>query len=457
MKNTLCHAGPALAAFALMLSIAPSVATAQDHLTEAAREELRQRALQILEATSLRYRELETYRDVTEVHYDVVRKGDQTDAEAADEYDSERMSLSISNPDRIAFQSEEMELYADGTSAWLVVNMFGQYLQVDAPDLLMDLPNVLDARMMMGVMQHPALASMFGDHAQFSDLAPDLVSVGRIDFELAEGRQYQLIEGTLSYESGFSGDANVSVRYEISTDTNLIERVEYDFTEFYNSMRESMLEMMGDDAGDFAAEVPEYERFVMRSRVINIQINQILDDDIFSFTPDEALERVDSFDFGGGWDDSEQMALIDEPAPLFSERTLDGATLSLEDLRGKVVLLDFWAMWCMPCVQALPHFQTIHEHFDGQDVVVLGVNRDPHDSEDRLGKFLEDRNVTFRQILDFDGDVAGRYHVTGIPCSVLIDADGVIRGINVGFAPGKERELIAQIEAMLEENANDAE
>ncbi|TVQ57658.1 MAG: hypothetical protein EA377_00745, partial [Phycisphaerales bacterium] len=274
MRSTFCHSALALTAFAFMLSLGTGAAMAQDHLTEEAREELRERALRTLEATSLRYRELETYRDVTEIHYDVVLKDNQAEAEAAEEYESERMSLSISNPDRIAFQSEGMALYADGTSAWLVLDMFGQYMQVDAPDLVIDLPNVLDARMMMGMMQHPALESKFRDHAQFAGLAPDLVSVSRIDFELADGRQYQLIEGTLNYESGFSGNVNVNVRYEISTDTNLIERVEYDFTEFYNSMRKSMLEMMGDDAGEFAAEVPEYERFVMRSRVMNIQINQ---------------------------------------------------------------------------------------------------------------------------------------------------------------------------------------
>ncbi len=430
-------------------------ALAQEHLTEEAREDLREQAVRILEATAMRYREIETYRDRVEIQYDITTKGDAPSPFADEEAGTERLDLSIINPNQIAFTGEGIELYSDGTNTWLAIEWFGQYMKTTAPDTYMDLPDTVEPMMLAAMLNHPALSLIFGSHEAFADFAPELTSVERIDFELAEGRQYRLIEGTMHYSMGMGDPLPVKVRFELSTDTDLLERAEYDMTELYNTMRENMLAMMGDDAGEMGMELPEYERFVMRANVLDMQINQILDAEAFSYDPPAGMELVDSFDFGGGWDDSQQMELVGDEAPAFSERTLEGDTLALEDLRGKVVLLDFWAMWCMPCVQALPHFQTIHEHFDGQDVIVLGVNRDPHDSEDRMKKFLEEREITFGHVLDFDGEVAAKYHVSGIPCSVLIDANGVIRDIGVGFAPGKEKELIARIEALLEEPSDD--
>lgn len=133
-------------------------------------------------------------------------------------------------------------------------------------------------------------------------------------------------------------------------------------------------------------------------------------------------------------------------APAFSITTLDGKHLSLDDLEGKVVLVDFWATWCGPCKQALPHLKEIAHNFSGQPLVVLSV------SLDRDGKAWEDfvskNEMTWPQYRDggFDGNLAKLFAVHAIPSTFSIDSDGVLQDQHVGDASieGKLKKLVAQ-------------
>src|SRR5688572_28929850 len=93
-------------------------------------------------------------------------------------------------------------------------------------------------------------------------------------------------------------------------------------------------------------------------------------------------EKVDEFQFGG--DDSRQQELVGKPAPDFTGVDLEGKPVSLADYRGRVVMLDFWATWCGPCVQAIPHIQKVANKFADKPVTVLGINRDQPGSESRV-------------------------------------------------------------------------
>ncbi|HZU33290.1 MAG TPA: TlpA disulfide reductase family protein [Candidatus Angelobacter sp.] len=132
-------------------------------------------------------------------------------------------------------------------------------------------------------------------------------------------------------------------------------------------------------------------------------------------------------------------------APAFAVTTLDGQRVSLDDFKGKVVLLDFWATWCAPCREALPHMQKIAKNFEGQPLVVLSVSLD--DNEEKWKEFITKNGMTWMQYRDggFEGPVARMFSVNAIPHTFTIDADGVLQDERIGDASieGKLKKLIS--------------
>jgi thiol-disulfide isomerase/thioredoxin len=121
--------------------------------------------------------------------------------------------------------------------------------------------------------------------------------------------------------------------------------------------------------------------------------------------------------------------------------------VKLSDLRGKVVLLDFWASWCGPCKLAMPEVEKIHLEFAGKPVQVMGVNLG--DDADSIAEVLTAKGVTFGQVMDRDGAVAGAFGASGIPHTVLIDQEGIIQLIHQGYSPTMAQSLSADIEKLL--------
>jgi cytochrome c biogenesis protein CcmG/thiol:disulfide interchange protein DsbE len=117
-------------------------------------------------------------------------------------------------------------------------------------------------------------------------------------------------------------------------------------------------------------------------------------------------------------------------APDFTLSTLDGSSVRLSDLRGKPVLINFWASWCGPCRQEMPHLQAIYETHADQGLVVLGV--DQLESPSAVAGFVEELGLTFPIPLDGDGKVAADYQARGLPTSFFVDASGVIRDAFTG-------------------------
>jgi thiol-disulfide isomerase/thioredoxin len=133
-------------------------------------------------------------------------------------------------------------------------------------------------------------------------------------------------------------------------------------------------------------------------------------------------------------------------APNFRLTTLDDRTLTLESLTGKVVLIDFWATWCGPCREALPHIRQIAKKFDGQPLVVLSISLDS--DEAKWKEFVGKNGMTWMQYRDgsFEGRISKQFNVTAIPATFTIDSDGVLEDQHVGDADieGKLKKLIAR-------------
>jgi peroxiredoxin len=120
-----------------------------------------------------------------------------------------------------------------------------------------------------------------------------------------------------------------------------------------------------------------------------------------------------------------------QKAPDFSLPTLSGAKMSLSSLRGKVVIIDFWAQWCEPCKKELPQLEKLAKEFAGKDVVILAVNLDK--SKDNAQRLAQQLGLTLPVLLDPAGSVAATYDLPKMPTSFVVDKKGIVRFVHEGF------------------------
>ena len=117
--------------------------------------------------------------------------------------------------------------------------------------------------------------------------------------------------------------------------------------------------------------------------------------------------------------------LVGGPAPEITLKDLQGQEVRLSDLRGKIVLLNFWATWCKPCKDEMPAMQASYDKLRGQGLVVLAVN-ELEDTE-KVIEHIRSHGHTFTVVMDHDNRVANRYGVVGLPASFLVDRQGIVR------------------------------
>ena len=118
------------------------------------------------------------------------------------------------------------------------------------------------------------------------------------------------------------------------------------------------------------------------------------------------------------------------PAPEIVLTSTDGQEIRLSDLRGKPVLLNFWATWCPPCRAETPDLQATHREI-GDKLTIIGVNMTSQDGGDVEG-FLREFGVTYPVLLDPDGTAAKAYNILGLPTSVFIDRNGIVQEVFTG-------------------------
>lgn len=118
------------------------------------------------------------------------------------------------------------------------------------------------------------------------------------------------------------------------------------------------------------------------------------------------------------------------PAPTFTLTDLDGQARSLESLRGKVVFLNFWATWCVPCRDEMPALQRLHRRYADRGLAVVGVNF--KESLEAARKFMTVLGADFTSVVDTDGAVSAKYRVRGLPVTFLIDRQGRVLWKSIG-------------------------
>ncbi|MEZ6095834.1 MAG: TlpA disulfide reductase family protein [Pirellulaceae bacterium] len=169
--------------------------------------------------------------------------------------------------------------------------------------------------------------------------------------------------------------------------------------------------------------------------------------------PEPKLEDASSPEVANRFGDDSP--LIGKPAPNFTAKTIAGGEFELSKHKGKVVVLDFWATWCGPCISELPVIAKTVADYSEDDVVLIALNQE--ESPDAIRSFMEQREWSMNVGVD-SGGIGFKYGVTSIPLTVIIGTDGKVAFVKTGKSADTESKLRLAIDGLLELNAsNDAE
>lgn len=140
---------------------------------------------------------------------------------------------------------------------------------------------------------------------------------------------------------------------------------------------------------------------------------------------------------------------VQQQAPDFTLPTLTRGNLRLEEYRGQVVLINFWASWCGPCRQEMPVLDALHQRYEDAGFAVLGINVEGEVAPAQ--KIVDKTNVTFPVLIDEGQEVSETYSLEAMPSTVVVDRDGNIRYIHRGYKPGDEAKYVEIVKQLIRE------
>jgi peroxiredoxin len=140
---------------------------------------------------------------------------------------------------------------------------------------------------------------------------------------------------------------------------------------------------------------------------------------------------------------------VDGVAPDFTLKSNQGENIRLSDLRGQVVMLNFWASWCGPCRQEMPILDELYKRYNPAGFTLLGVNVDA--DIEAANKLLEEIPVSFPVVYDTNSKVSEAYNVDAMPTTIFIDREGKLRYLHRGYRPGDEQEYRNIIKELIRE------
>jgi peroxiredoxin len=161
----------------------------------------------------------------------------------------------------------------------------------------------------------------------------------------------------------------------------------------------------------------------------------------FAFTPPADAHKVATL-----FEQPENRELLGKPAPAVSLDVVGGGKLDLQAMKGKVVVLEFWASWCVPCVQSLPQAAEVTRQFKNRGVAFYAINQD--EEPEVVQAFMQKRNFQFPVAVDTGSQAASFFKVSGIPFTAVIGKDGKVQAIHTGLEPDFKQKLTEELEAL---------
>lgn len=137
--------------------------------------------------------------------------------------------------------------------------------------------------------------------------------------------------------------------------------------------------------------------------------------------------------------------------PYFRLKDLSNQWKEYGDLKGEqLTVIDFWASWCQPCVQSIPHLNQMAEEYADQGVTFIGVSVDGPRSQSKLAPFIKSMGVTYPILRDINSELMSELGVTAVPTLLIYDASGEMVHLHEGYRPGDEVSIASEIASLLE-------
>ena len=312
-----------------------------------------------------------------------------------------------------------------GDKLYAYVDYNRRYMQADAPKEKAEVAKLPEPIPGVVQMQNPSLMFALARSAA-AELSTTFTEIRKLeDSKLgAEPAAYPTLQMTLPNR--------MVVTMLFHPETHLLRQARTDI--------KPMLEEKG---------TPEVRNATLTVDYTTVKANDaaVVKDEQFAWAPPEgARDQADMATAAAGEGGGDPKGLEGKPATAFSLKDMNGKAVALNDLRGQVVVLDFWATWCPPCRASLPHLDQLFEETKGKGVAVYAVNVE-EDKED-VDTFIKQTNLKTPVLLDPDGATAAVYASTGIPVTVVIGKDGTVRKWILGFSG---EETVKQLKAAVEE------
>jgi peroxiredoxin len=395
----------------------------------------------LVEQCLARYKSMKSYRDTVNLETRLVRPG-------MDNRMTSEVSLDYMKPLHVRIQNvpgssgQHLELWSNERELIFYNKLWKQYRQKKAasripPDFLQGIQNSFTRDIILA--EDPRKAFMNGLEGIESEGTGDMNQTTTAIFSLK--KLYGSMGGFMP-GPGISDDYVITIRLWIGSDDRLVKKMSYtvDMARVVNYLPEEERADMRNVFKDMKITMTEIHR--------GIEIDPAFSADHFDFVSPQGASLVERFT-PPGRSGSQTSPLLGNPAPGFRLKDLDGMEVDLKSLQGQVVLIDFWATWCGPCVSSMPHIQELSDKYQDAGLVVLGINaweRDPG----QVRPFLEKHGISYRVLLDSDNRVIGDYGVSGIPSFFLIDRKGVVRYASTGFSQDPEV-MIRELDKLLDE------
>ncbi len=354
------------------------------------------------------------------------------------------MSYAVEKPNKLQMDTKDMSVFCDGQTVTVYSKQLKQYVQRPMTDIW-GLRETVE-QISQGQVRNIPCEPMLRPGMTLEQTLKNVVSVERSRAGEREGKMGTWVSGT-AVDDRQPGSNPYSFERWYSDDDHLVHAVTQNWTAMYQDMadRRAAEEGEGEATPRKAQRYQKVGWTITQSR----ELNPKLPAETFLFKPSEGDRKVEQFVFVIHPGVRDQIGMIGKPAPALVGKDFDGKEVDIAGMKGKVVVLDFWATWCGPCCASLPSMQMIKTKYADKPFALIGMNRERAGDERKVKPYLAHRDLDIQQFNDVDGKAAEAFVTTNsIPCVVIIDQEGNIADIENGYLPGKEKELMAKIEKL---------
>ncbi len=337
------------------------------------------------------------------------------DAGGEQKHESSDFTASFVAPNQFRHEvKDDVLIVSTGEKVYAYLPAKNEYVSVEAPKDRVDPKDLSEPITQLLVSQDPVLLMAIS-----SDPIKQLTQGGS---NIAQADDVKL--GERSYHALTFEKNDRAYRVLLDPSTHLVRQIRVDL--------KAEIQKRGVDDVKTADETFDYA---------TTKVGEAAPPEQFAWSPprDATVAKEEAPDEGAG----SATALEGKPAPDFTLAAVDGSKVALADLKDHVIVLDFWATWCGPCVASIPHIDQINADLSDKGLKVFAVNL--QEPKPQVQKFIVSKKLTLPVLLDADGATGKKYLANAIPETVIIGKDGVVKKVFVGF--GGDEPLRAAIDA----------